>query len=180
MEHGYEHRRRRRLIRWIQALALSALLAIGVTWIGAAVDHPVERAIVDGMAAPECAQVRAMPAGSLLSARQPDSAVCRSFFLYRAAYVDAASNAPGYSAAVMRARASTNSGNSSATCSRCGSCSSAWSSASSSSYGGGSSNTPEDTTDRRPPEPESHRVARARRLRRPPGDAGRVRRLSGD
>ncbi|KJR90693.1 hypothetical protein PL318_17605 [Burkholderia pseudomallei] len=89
MEHGYEHRRRRRLIRWIQALALSALLAIGVTWIGAAVDHPVERA---------------MPAGSLLSARQPDSAVCRSFFLYRAAYVDAASNAPGYSAAVMRAR----------------------------------------------------------------------------
>ncbi|ONB77196.1 hypothetical protein AQ905_22880 [Burkholderia pseudomallei] len=104
MEHGYEHRRRRRLIRWIQALALSALLAIGVTWIGAAVDHPVERAIVDGMAAPECAQVRAMPAGSLLSARQPDSAVCRSFFLYRAAYVDAASNAPGYSAAVMRAR----------------------------------------------------------------------------
>lgn len=104
MEHGYEHRRRRRLTRWIQALALSALLAIGVTWIGAAVDHPVERAIVDGMAAPECAQVRAMPAGSLLSARQPDSAVCRSFFLYRAAYVDAASNAPGYSAAVMRAR----------------------------------------------------------------------------
>ncbi|MBM5577260.1 hypothetical protein [Burkholderia pseudomallei] len=93
MEHGYEHRRRRRLIRWIQALALSALLAIGVTWIGAAVDHPVERAIVDGM-----------PAGSLLSARQPDSAVCRSFFLYRAAYVDAASNAHGYSAAVMRAR----------------------------------------------------------------------------
>lgn len=83
MEHGYEHRRRRRLTRWIQALALSALLAIGVTWIGAAVDHPVERAIVDGMAAPECAQVRAMPAGSLLSARQPDSAVCRSFFLYR-------------------------------------------------------------------------------------------------
>ncbi|AHI68315.1 hypothetical protein [Burkholderia thailandensis] len=104
MEHGYGRRRRRRLVKWMQVLGLSALFAIGITWIGAAADHPVEQAIVDGMAAPECAAVRAMPAGSLLSARQPDSAVCRSFFLYRAAYVDAASSAQGYSAAVMRAR----------------------------------------------------------------------------
>ncbi|AGK50521.1 MULTISPECIES: hypothetical protein [Burkholderia] len=104
MERGDGHRRRRRLARWIHAVGLSALFAIGITWIGAAVDHPVEQAIVDGMAAPECARVRAMPAGSLLSAQQPDSAVCRSFFLYRAAYVDAASNPDGYSAAVMRAR----------------------------------------------------------------------------
>ncbi|AOJ06555.1 hypothetical protein [Burkholderia mayonis] len=104
MEHRYEHRRHRRLARWIHAVGLSVLFAIGVAWISAIVDHPVEQAIVDGMTASECAKVRAMPAGSLLSATQPDNAVCRSFFLYRAAYVDAASSAAGYSAAVMRAR----------------------------------------------------------------------------
>ncbi|AOJ71203.1 MULTISPECIES: hypothetical protein [Burkholderia] len=105
MEHRYERRRSRRLAAWIHAVGLSALFAVAVTWIGAIVDHPVQQAIVDGMAAPECETVRAMPAGSLLSATQPDSAVCRSFFLYRAAYVDAASSADGYSAAVMHARA---------------------------------------------------------------------------
>jgi hypothetical protein len=94
--------------RWwaisIQAAILSVILAIGVTWAGSTYDHPVDRSILAGMAAPECAEVRAMRAGSLLLAIQPDSDVCRSFFLYRTTLPDAADDPRSYKAFIMQDR----------------------------------------------------------------------------
>jgi hypothetical protein len=81
------------LRRLAQATALSALLATGITWAGSIADHPIDTAITVGMMSPECAEVRAMPAGSLLSASLPNNDVCRSFFLYRATFSDATNNA---------------------------------------------------------------------------------------
>ncbi|WP_114811632.1 hypothetical protein [Paraburkholderia kururiensis] len=97
-------RRRRRTARWVHALVSSFALAIAVTWLGATYDHPVDAAIVAGMNAPECASVGAIPAGSLLAAREPESAVCRSFFLYRVSFADAAHDAPSYQARVLQQR----------------------------------------------------------------------------
>jgi hypothetical protein len=60
------------LARFAQVTALGTVLAICMTWVFAAVDHPVDyaidTAITAGMASPACAEVRAMAAGSLLSA----------------------------------------------------------------------------------------------------------------
>lgn len=60
------------LARFAQVTALGTVLAIGMAWAGAAVDHPVDHpidtAITAGMASPVCAEVRVMAAGSLLSA----------------------------------------------------------------------------------------------------------------
>ena len=69
------------LCRLAQATALGALLAIGITWAGSIADHPIDTAITAGMVSPKCAEVRAMPAGSLLSASQPNNDVCRSLLL---------------------------------------------------------------------------------------------------
>lgn len=94
--------------RWwrvsVQAAVLSIALGIGVTWAGSTYDHPVDRSIMAGMAAPECAEVRTMRAGSLLLATQPDSDVCRSFFLYRTTFLDAADDARSYAASVIQDR----------------------------------------------------------------------------
>jgi hypothetical protein len=96
--------------RWwvvpLQAAVLSVIIAIGMTWAGSTYDHPVNRSIMAGMAAPECAEVRAMRAGSLLLARQPDSDVCRSVYLYRTTFPDAADDAHSYTASVMQDRIS--------------------------------------------------------------------------
>ena len=90
----------------VQAAVLSVAIAIGMTWAGSIYDHPIDPSIMAGMAAPECAEVRAMRAGSLLPARQPDSDVCRSFYLYRTTFPDAADDLPSYTASVMQGRIS--------------------------------------------------------------------------
>ncbi|SOE96676.1 hypothetical protein SAMN05414139_09654 [Burkholderia sp. D7] len=92
------------LCRLAQATALSALLTIGITWAGSIVDHPIDTAITAGMTSPACAEVRAMAAGSLLSASLPNNDVCRSFFLYRATFSDAAADAGAYATSVMQDR----------------------------------------------------------------------------
>lgn len=97
-------RRHRRTARWVHAVILSFASAIAVTWLGATYDHPVDAAIVAGMNAPECASVRAIPAGSLFAAREPESAICQSFFLYRVSFADAAHDAPSYQARVLEQR----------------------------------------------------------------------------
>jgi hypothetical protein len=94
----------RRLTRSLQAIGVSALLATGMTWAGSIYDHPIDTSIMAGMAAPECAQVRAMRAGSLLLATQPDGDICRSLFLYRIAFADAANSAPSYTTSIMQDR----------------------------------------------------------------------------
>ncbi|MFM0080638.1 hypothetical protein P0D72_17420 [Paraburkholderia sediminicola] len=90
----------------IQAGVLSVIIAIGMTWAGSNYDHPVDRSIMAGMAAPECAEVRAMRAGSLLLTGQPDNDACRSVYLYRTTFPDAADDAHSYAASVMRDRIS--------------------------------------------------------------------------
>jgi hypothetical protein len=88
----------------VHAAVLSVVIAIAMTWVGSAYDHPVDRSVMAGMAAPECAEVRTMRAGSLLLATQPDSDVCRSFFLYRTTFPDAADDARSYAASVIQDR----------------------------------------------------------------------------
>ncbi|WP_017776096.1 hypothetical protein [Paraburkholderia kururiensis] len=97
-------RRHRRATRWFHALVLSFAFATAVTWLGATYDHPVDAAIVAGMNAPECASVQAIPAGSLFASREPENAVCRSFFRYRVSFADAAHDAPSYQARVLQQR----------------------------------------------------------------------------
>jgi hypothetical protein len=77
-----------------------------MTWAGSTYDHPIDRSILAGMEAPECAEVRAMRAGSLLLTGQPDNDVCRSVYLYRTTLHDAADDAPSYTASVMQDRIS--------------------------------------------------------------------------
>ncbi|AIP35372.1 putative membrane protein [Paraburkholderia xenovorans LB400] len=100
-----EWKRHRRLIRAFRLVALSGLLAAAVTWAGSVYDHPLDPAIMAGMAAPECAGVRAIAAGSLRPASQPDDDICRSFFLYRTTFSDATDNARAYVDSIARDRA---------------------------------------------------------------------------
>ena len=103
--HDMKHRNWYRVsIRLIQATVLSAILATGVTSGGAIYDHPIDASITAGMAAPECAVVRAMPAGSVLLAVQPDHDICRSYFLYRTASPNSTNDANSYMASVMQDR----------------------------------------------------------------------------
>lgn len=96
--------------RWwvvsIQAAVLSVALVIGMTWAGSTYDHPLDQSIMAGMAAPECAEVRAMRAGSLLLTGQPDNEMCRSVYLYRTTTPDAADDVHSYTASVMQDRIS--------------------------------------------------------------------------
>lgn len=96
--------------RWwvvsLQATVLSVIAAVGMTWVGSIYDHPVDRSIMAGMAAPECAEVRAMRAGSLLLTGQPDNDVCRSVYLYRTMFPDAADDTHSYTVSVVQDRIS--------------------------------------------------------------------------
>ncbi len=92
------------LTRLAQATVLGAILAIGITWAGSIADHPIDTAITAGMTSPACAEVRAMAAGSLLSASLPNNDICRSFFLYRATFSDATNDTGTYAASVMQDR----------------------------------------------------------------------------
>jgi hypothetical protein len=92
------------LARFAQATALGAVLAIGIAWAGSIADHPIDTAITAGMTSPACAEVRAMAAGSLLSASLPNNDICRSFFLYRPTFSDATDDAGAYAASVMQDR----------------------------------------------------------------------------
>jgi len=103
-EYQHEPNRHRRWIRSFQFVALSGLLAAAVTWAGSVYDHPLDAAIMAGMAAPECAGVRKITAGSLLPARQPDDDICRSFFLYRTTFPDATDNERAYVTSITQDR----------------------------------------------------------------------------
>jgi hypothetical protein len=76
-----------------------------VTWLGTAYDNPLNPAILEGMATPRCSEVRAVQPGSLLSAQLPSNDICRSFFLYRATYQNAAADEHGYRVAIAQDRA---------------------------------------------------------------------------
>lgn len=97
-------RRRRWLSRCIQGACMGLMLAIGTTWLGVSYDFPSDLAVVAGMNAPECASVRALPAGSRLAAPLPDSDVCLSFFVYRVSFPNAADDAQSYRTWVLQQR----------------------------------------------------------------------------
>ena len=96
--------RRRWLRRYIRGACIGLMFAIGTTWLGTIYDFPVDAGIVAGMNAPECAPVRALPAGSRLAAALPDSDRCLAFFIYRVSFPDAADNAVSYQAWVLQQR----------------------------------------------------------------------------
>jgi hypothetical protein len=90
--------------RCIHGACVGVMLAIGVIWLGATYDFPVDAAVAAGMNAPECASVRASPAGLRLAAPLPDSDVCLPFFIYRASFSNAADNAQSYQTWVLHQR----------------------------------------------------------------------------
>ncbi|WP_225034131.1 hypothetical protein [Paraburkholderia sp. XV] len=92
------------LSRCIYVVCASATLAIATTWLGAIFDFPVDFGVVAGMKAPECAPVRASPAGSQLAAALPESDRCLAFFMYRASFPDAADDAASYQTWVLQRR----------------------------------------------------------------------------
>ena len=90
--------------RCFRGAFICLLLAVGATWIGTSYDFPVDTRIVAGMNAPECAPVRALPAGSRLAAALPDSDRCIAFFMYRTSFPNAANDAASYRTWVMQQR----------------------------------------------------------------------------
>ncbi|MBB5460298.1 hypothetical protein [Paraburkholderia sp. Cpub6] len=94
----------RLLKKLLVATALSALLAIAMTWAGSIYDNPADASIMVGMAAPECAEVRDMTAGSPGLAAQPQSEVCQTFFVYRISAPDAANDPDSYRASIVQHR----------------------------------------------------------------------------
>ncbi|WP_043285458.1 hypothetical protein [Paraburkholderia oxyphila] len=90
--------------RCVRGAAMGLMLASLTTWLGAIYDYPVDAAVVAGMNAPECASVRALPAGSRLAASLPDSDSCLPFFLYRASFPNAADNAKSYQSWILQQR----------------------------------------------------------------------------
>lgn len=107
MMHSTRGRNRRRWwVGFVQAGVLSAIPAIDMTWAVSTYDHPIDQSIMAGMATRECAEVRAMRAGSLLLTAQPDNDVCGSVYLYRTTFPDDADDAHSYTASVMQHRIS--------------------------------------------------------------------------
>jgi hypothetical protein len=104
MDNPARPHRSRWLRRCIHGACMGLILAIGVTWLGAICDFPVDAAVVAGMNAPECASVRAMPAGLRLAASLPDSDLCLPFFVYRASFPNAADDAQSYQTWVLQQR----------------------------------------------------------------------------
>jgi hypothetical protein len=104
MDHPARPHRPRWLRRCIHGALMGLILAIGMTWLGAICDFPVDAAIVAAMNAPECASVRAVPAGSRLAAALPDSDICLPFFIYRASFPNAADDAQSYQTWVLQQR----------------------------------------------------------------------------
>jgi hypothetical protein len=96
--------RLRWLRRFIHGACVVLVLAIGTTWLGATYDFPVDAAVVAGMSEPQCAFVRALPAGGRLAAPLPDGDVCLPFFLYRASYANAADDAHAYRTWILQER----------------------------------------------------------------------------
>jgi len=90
--------------RWLGAAIFSLVVLCGVGWFAAIAGHPVDDAVVFGMTAPECEAVGDDRAGSLLTSKQPDSDVCRSYFIYHTAFADAADDPYTYRIWVMRQR----------------------------------------------------------------------------
>ncbi|CAM2184795.1 Transmembrane protein [Paraburkholderia sacchari] len=91
-------------MRCFRGACICLMLAIGTTWLGAIHDFPVDANVVAGMALPECATVRAIPAGSRLAAALPDSDRCIAFFMYRTSFPNAADDAASYQTWVMQQR----------------------------------------------------------------------------
>lgn len=103
-ERSRRPRRPRWLSRCFHVACVALMLAIGMTWLGAAYDFPVDAAVVAGMNAPQCASVRALAAGARLAAPMSDSDACLPFYLYRASYTNAADDAHGYRTWVLQQR----------------------------------------------------------------------------
>lgn len=104
MDNTTRLRRYRWMNQFIRGACCCLVLAIGTTWLGATYDFPVDAGVVTGMNAPECAPVRDLLAGSLLADALPDSDICRSFFLYRTSFPNAADDAASYRTWVMHER----------------------------------------------------------------------------
>ncbi|ACC76047.1 hypothetical protein PPMP20_18410 [Paraburkholderia phymatum] len=98
------HRWRNWLRRCVHGACVCLILAIGTTWLGAIYDFPVDAGVVAGMNAPECAAVRALPAGSRLAAALPESDRCLAFFMYRTSFSNAADDAASYQTWVLQRR----------------------------------------------------------------------------
>ena len=96
--------RHRWLRRCIHGARACLMLAIGTTWLGAIYDLPLDAGVVAGMNAPECAPVRALPAGSRLDAALPESDRCLAFFMYRTSFPNAADDAASYQTWVLQQR----------------------------------------------------------------------------
>ncbi|MEM5372753.1 hypothetical protein V4C53_43030 [Paraburkholderia azotifigens] len=92
--------------RCIRVACVSTILAIGTTWLGVIYDFSLDSSVVTGMNAPECAPVRALPAGSQLAAALPQSDRCLAFFMYRVSFPDAADDAASYETWVLQRRVS--------------------------------------------------------------------------
>lgn len=105
MDDGLRIHPHRWLSRCLQGACISLMLAAATTWLGASYDFPVDEAVVAGMGAPECASVRTLPAGSFLIAALPENGRCWPFFLYRASFADAPSDAASYEAWTLHQRA---------------------------------------------------------------------------
>ena len=80
------------------------MLATGTTWLGAIYDFPINAGVVAGMNAPECASIRALPAGARLAAALPESDRCLALFMYRTSFPNAADDAASYQAWVLQRR----------------------------------------------------------------------------
>jgi len=104
MRNAVRYHPRRWLSRCFRGACIGLVLAIGTTWLGVSYDFPTDAAILSGMNAPECASVRAVPAGSRLAAPLPDSDLCLSFFLYRVSFANAADDAQSYRTWVLEQR----------------------------------------------------------------------------
>lgn len=92
--------------RCVQGACACLMLATGTTWLGAIYDFPINAGVLAGMNAPECAPIRALPAGSRLAGTLPDNDRCLALFMYRASFPNAADDAASYQAWVLQRRVS--------------------------------------------------------------------------
>ncbi|MEI6003381.1 hypothetical protein H3V53_41810 [Paraburkholderia bengalensis] len=106
MDNAARPYRHRWLRRYVQGVCACLMLAIGTTWLGAIYDYPLNAGVVAGMNAPECASVRALPAGARLAAALPESDRCLALFMYRTSFPNAADDAASYQAWVLQQRVS--------------------------------------------------------------------------
>ncbi|WP_213767664.1 hypothetical protein [Caballeronia sp. dw_19] len=74
-----------------------------MTWAGSTYDHPIDRSIVVGMGAPECAEFARCKL-ALYFSQDSRTAIFAGPFLYRTTFPDAADDLHSYKASVMQDR----------------------------------------------------------------------------